>query len=96
MLEDKQLLTDGAEIFEEFVADRARSTYVLFISYFRLLVFAVLVTFWLHDFLSVFICLTYLALQNVNKDYVIFLFHCNLVAKSDQIPKTKNGINQTI
>ena len=31
--------------------------------------------------------LAHLALQNVKKDYVIFSYFCNLVAKSDQKPK---------
>ena len=30
---------------------------------------------------------SHLALQDVNKDYVIFSYFCNLVAKSDQKPK---------
>jgi hypothetical protein len=34
-------------------------------------------------------------LQNVNKDYIIFMFFCNFVAKSDQKPNTKNGMNET-
>jgi hypothetical protein len=34
-------------------------------------------------------------LQNVNKDYIIFSYLCNFVAKSDQKPKTKNRINET-
>ena len=59
-----------------------------FIPYFRLLVFGILVTlvvwFSLH-----FFRLAHLALQNVNKDYVIFLYFCNLIAKSDQKPRTK-------
>ena len=44
---------------------------------------------WLRDFLSIFFCLAHLALQNVNKDYVIFLYFRNFVAKSDQ--KRKMG-----
>ena len=32
MLEDKQLLMDGAEIFVEFVVDRVVSTYNLFVT----------------------------------------------------------------
>ena len=32
MLEDKQLLMDGAEIFVEFAVDRAVSTYNLFVT----------------------------------------------------------------
>ena len=39
----------------------------------------------------VFFCLAHLALQNVNKDYVIFLYFRNFVAKSDQKPKRKMG-----
>ena len=64
---------------------------VLFIPYFRLLV---LVT--LRDFLSGFFRLAHLALQNVSKDYIIFSYFCNFIAKSDQKPKTKNGINETL
>ena len=41
-------------------------------------------------------CLAYPALQNVNKDYEIFLYLHNFVAKSDQKPKTKNGMNETL
>ena len=54
--------------------------------------------FWslkLRDFLSVFFRLAHLALQNVNKDYVIFSYFRNFVAKSDQRPKTKTGKNET-
>ena len=43
----------------------------------------------------VFFSLAHLALQNVNKDYVIFLYFRNFVAKSDQKAKTKNGMNET-
>ena len=35
--------------------------------------------------------LAHLALQNVNKDYVIFSYFRNFIAKSDQKPKTKMG-----
>ena len=42
-----------------------------------------------------FFCLAHLALQNVNKDYVIFSYFRNFVAKSDKKPKTKNGMNET-
>ena len=42
-----------------------------------------------------FFCLAHLALQNVNKDYVIFPNFLNF-AKSDQKPKTKNGMNKTL
>ena len=59
---------------------------VSFIPYFHLLVFGILVTL---DFLSGF------ALQNVNKDYVIFPYFRNCVAISDQTQKTKNGMNKT-
>jgi len=55
--------------------------------------------FWfiyLHDLLSIFSCLTHLTLQNVNKENVIFLYFCNFVTKSDQKPKTKNGMNETL
>ena len=44
---------------------------------------------------SVFSVFPNLALKNVNKDYVIFLYFCNLVNKSDQKPKMKNGMNKT-
>jgi hypothetical protein len=44
-------------------------------------------------FFAIFFRLAHLALQNVNKDYAIFWYFCNLVAKSDQ--KTKNGMNET-
>ena len=43
-----------------------------------------------------FFRLAHLALQNVNKDYIIFLYFCNFVAKSDKKPKTKYGINSRI
>ena len=45
------------------------------------------------DFCSVFFRLAYLALQNVNKDYVTFSYFLNFIAKSHQKPKTKNGMN---
>ena len=47
-------------------------------------------------FLPGFFCLAHLALQNVNKDYEIFSYFCNFIDKSDQKPKTKNGINETL
>ena len=47
-------------------------------------------------FFPVFFRLAHLALQNVNKDYVIFSNSRNFVAKSDQKPKTKNGMNETL
>ena len=40
-------------------------------------------------FFTVLSRLSHLALQNVNKDYF-----CNFIAKSDQKPKTKNGMNK--
>ena len=46
-------------------------------------------------FFLVFFRLTHLALQTVNKDYVIFLYFRNFTAKSDQEPKMKNGMNET-
>ena len=54
--------------------------------------------FWslqLRDFLSVFFHHAHLALQNVNKEYVIFLYFRNSNAKSDEKQKTKYGINET-
>ena len=50
----------------------------------------------LRDFLSSFFRLAHLPLQNVNKDYVIFLYFHNFVAQSDQKPKMKNGMNETL
>jgi hypothetical protein len=46
-------------------------------------------------FLPFFFCLAHLALQNGNKDYAKFLHFRNFVAKSDQKPKTKNGMKET-
>ena len=57
-----------------------RASYVQFISYFCRLVFGILVT--LVAWFS--FCFAHFAFQNVNKDYVIFLYFCNFVAKSDQ------------
>jgi hypothetical protein len=34
-------------------------------------------------------------LQNVIKDYIIFSYFRNFVAKTDQKPKTKNEMNKT-
>jgi hypothetical protein len=45
-------------------------------------------------FFPVFFRLAHLALQNVNKDCAIFLYFRNFVAKSDQKPKTKKGMNE--
>ena len=70
-------------------------TIVSFIPYFCLLVFGTLVTLvaW---FSFHFFRLAHLASQNLNKDYVIFLYFHNFVAKSDQKPKTKSGMNERI
>ena len=68
-------------------------TFVSFIPCFLLLVFGILGHFSCMIFFPVF-CLAHLALQNVNKDYVIFSYFRNFVAKSDQKPKTKNGMNE--
>ena len=35
-------------------------------------------------FFSVFFHLAHLVLQNVNKEYIIFLYFCNFIAQSDQ------------
>ena len=58
---------------------------------FWLLVFS---SIYFRDFLSAFFSLAHLALQNVTKDYVIFLYFRNFIAKSDQKPKTKIGMNK--
>jgi len=50
----------------------------------------------LRDFISGFFRLAHFALQNVIKDYIIFSYFRNFVAKSDQKPKTKNGTNETL
>jgi hypothetical protein len=42
-----------------------------------------------------FFCLAHLAFQNVNKDYVIFSYFRNFIAKSDQKQKTENGMNES-
>ena len=47
-------------------------------------------------FIPVFFRLAHLALQNVNKDYVIFSYFRNFIAKSDQKPKTKTKMNETL
>ena len=44
----------------------------------------------------VFFRLAHLALQKVSKGYVVFSYFQNSVAKSDQKPKTKNGMNKII
>ena len=64
---------------------------VSFIPYFQFLVFRIW-SLQLGDFLSIFFRL---ALQNVNKDYVVFLYFRNFVAKSDKKQETKNGMNET-
>ena len=67
--------------------------FVSFIPYFYLF-FGILVTLvaW---FSFRFYRLAHLALQNINKDYIIFSYFSNMVARSDQKPKTKNGISET-
>ena len=67
-----------------------RLTDVFWIKYFHILVTLVA---WFS--FRVFFRLAHLALQNVNKDYVIFSNFRNFVAKSDQKTKTKNGMNET-
>ena len=62
--------------------------------WYLLLVFGILVTLVVWFSFS-FFCLAHLALQNVNKGYVIFLYFRNFVNKSGQKPKTKNGMNET-
>ena len=44
-------------------------------------------------FFLVFFRLVHLDLQSVNKDYVILSYFPEFVAKSDQKPKSKNGMN---
>ena len=54
--------------------------------------------FWYFDHIScvIFILVfSVLPLQNENKDYIMFLNFRNFVAKSDQKPKSKNGMNET-
>ena len=68
---------------------------ILFVPYFRLLVFGTLVTLVGLFSFCFFFRLAHLALQNVNKDYVIFSNFRNFFAKSDQKPKTKNGMIKT-
>ena len=46
-------------------------------------------------FFPFFFRLAHLALQNVNNNYIIFLYFCNFIGKNDQNPKTKNGMNET-
>jgi hypothetical protein len=48
--------------------------------------FLVFWSLWLRDFLSVFFGLAHLALQNVNKDYVII---CIFVTQSPKVNKNK-------
>ena len=61
--------------------------YIILIALF---VFGILVT------LVAWFSFRFFTLQNVNKDYIIFLYFCNFVTKSDQKPKTKNGMNETL
>ena len=67
---------------------------VSFIPYFRHLFLGILVTLvaW---YSFPFFRLAHLALQNVNKDYIIFSYFHNFVTKSDQKPRTKNGMSET-
>ena len=69
---------------------------VLFIPYFCLLVFWYFGHFSCVIFFPGFFRLTHLALQNVNKDYVIFSYFRNFLPKVTKKPKTKNGMNETI
>ena len=69
------------------------SIHVLFIPYFRFWYFG---HFSCVFFFLVFSCLAHLPLQNGNKDYVIFSYFHNFITKSDQKPKTKNGMNKKI
>ena len=64
----------------------------MFYPYFCLLVFGIVVTLVAWFSFRFFFRLSHLALQNVNKDHVIFLYFCNFAAKSDQ--KTKMGWRQ--
>ena len=72
---------------------------VSFILYFHLLVFGILVTLVAWFLFQFFFHLAHLALQNVNKDYIIFLYFRNFVAKSDQKRKmgwTKHLIDKLV
>ena len=64
-------------------------TFVSFIPYFRLLVFGILVTLVARFF-------SRLALQNVNKDYVIFSYFSNFVTKTDKKLKIKKQTEQNM
>ena len=66
--------------------------FVSFIPYFRLLVFGILVTLVAFRF---FRLAAHLALQNVNKYYVIFSYFRHFVAKSDQKPKKEKKERKT-
>ena len=59
---------------------------------FCLLVLGILVTLVVCISFWIFFRLAHLALQNINLE---FLYFRNLFAKSDQKPKTKNGMNET-
>ena len=61
---------------------------VSFIPYFQFLVFRIW-SLQLGDFLSIFFRLAHLALQNVNKDYVMLLYFLNFVTKFDKKQKNK-------
>ena len=57
--------------------------------------FLVFWSLYLRVFIQFFFRLAHLALQNASKEYVIFLYFPNFITKSDQKPKTKNGMNET-
>ena len=63
---------------------------------FCLLVFGILVTLVAWFSFRVFFRLAHLVLQNVNKDYIIFLYFYNFVSKSDQKPKIEIGMNERL
>ena len=52
--------------------------------------------FWYYGQFSCVIFFSISILQNVNKDYLIFLYFRNFVAKSNQKPEKKNGTNETL
>ena len=66
-------------------------TNALLIKYFSNFVFG----FFCHFSCVIIITLNFgPALQNVNKDYVLFSYFCNFVAKTAKKRKTKNGRKQ--
>ena len=50
----------------------------------------------MRDFLLIFFPHAHFALQNVNKDSLIFSYFHKFVAYSDQKPKSKNWMNKTL